>query len=232
MRRVLRLLCVGWLPPYLSPSGAGLCLGSRVLEEPRHAVEGDPTPGRRLCRCPVVTLLSAWLNPLSLWGLRCAGDRSGHGPQASRQLTGHGPGHDRGVCASCPEASVPFTEAPLGVPPDVLDDCGVGVEAPWHMSAGFRGRARGPGAFAEAAAGMGGARCGNRLLAAWLPGGVCGGAQAQTCHPCSWGSNPGQGPHCRSQGDGPRALHATQGRQRLDHRGHTPGVPVLVAFVR
>src|SRR5215510_9363944 len=31
MRRLILLISVGWLPPYLPPSGACLCLGSSVL---------------------------------------------------------------------------------------------------------------------------------------------------------------------------------------------------------
>ena len=100
MRRLILLISVGWLPPSLRPSGAGLCRGSSVLSQPLNAVEGDTTPGLRLCQYTLVTLLSSWLNPLSLSGLRCYGDLSGHGPHASSQLTGNGPGHDMGVFAS------------------------------------------------------------------------------------------------------------------------------------
>ena len=34
MRRLILLISVGWLPPYLRPSGACLTLGSRVLYQP------------------------------------------------------------------------------------------------------------------------------------------------------------------------------------------------------
>src|SRR6266545_2110855 len=47
MRRLILRLSVGWVPPYLPPSGACLRLGSSVLSQPLHAVEGDTTPGRR-----------------------------------------------------------------------------------------------------------------------------------------------------------------------------------------
>src|SRR5919109_31206 len=56
MRRLLLLLSVGWLPPSLPPSGACLCLGSSVLSQPLNAVEGDTTPGLRLCRCTLGNL--------------------------------------------------------------------------------------------------------------------------------------------------------------------------------
>jgi hypothetical protein len=56
-RRVLLLLSVGWLPPYVHPSGAGLCLGSSVLYQPLNAAEGYTTPGLRLFRCTLAHLL-------------------------------------------------------------------------------------------------------------------------------------------------------------------------------
>jgi hypothetical protein len=68
MRRLILLLAVGWLPPSLRPSGACLTRGARVLSQPLHAAEGDTPPGRRLCRCTWVHLLSAWWNPLALLG--------------------------------------------------------------------------------------------------------------------------------------------------------------------
>jgi len=43
------LLSVGWLPPSVRPSGAGLALGTRSLDKPLNAAEGDTTPGLRFC---------------------------------------------------------------------------------------------------------------------------------------------------------------------------------------
>jgi len=91
------------------------------------------------------------------------------------------------------------------------------------MSADLRGRARGPGACAEAASGMGGARCGQRSLSALLPrGGGCG-DQAHAWPPCSRGITSGQSTPGRPQGYGHRAWPATHGLQSLDHRGQPPG---------
>jgi hypothetical protein len=39
-RRVIRLLSVGWVPPSLPPSGAGLALGTSLLYKPLNAAEG------------------------------------------------------------------------------------------------------------------------------------------------------------------------------------------------
>jgi hypothetical protein len=51
MRRLILLLSVGWVPPYLLPSGACLTLGMSILYKPPHAAEGYPTPGLRLFQC-------------------------------------------------------------------------------------------------------------------------------------------------------------------------------------
>jgi hypothetical protein len=55
MRRVIRLLSVGGVPPYLGPAGACLTLGSRMPEGSPNAVEGYTTPGLRLFPCPQET---------------------------------------------------------------------------------------------------------------------------------------------------------------------------------
>jgi hypothetical protein len=51
MRRLILLISVGWVPPYLRPSGACLTLGSSVLSKPPNAAEGYTTPGLRLFPC-------------------------------------------------------------------------------------------------------------------------------------------------------------------------------------
>jgi hypothetical protein len=51
MRRLILLLSVGWLPPYLHPSGACLTLGTSILYQPPNAAEGYAKPGPRLFRC-------------------------------------------------------------------------------------------------------------------------------------------------------------------------------------
>jgi hypothetical protein len=53
IRRLILLLSVGWLPPYLLPSDACLTPGSSVLYQPHNAAEGYTKPGRRLFRCTV-----------------------------------------------------------------------------------------------------------------------------------------------------------------------------------
>jgi hypothetical protein len=51
IRRLILLLSVGYIPPYLHPSGACLNLGASILYKPHNAAEGSTTPGLRLFRC-------------------------------------------------------------------------------------------------------------------------------------------------------------------------------------
>jgi hypothetical protein len=51
MRRLILLISVDWVPPYLSPSGACLTLGSSILYQPQNAAEDYTTPGLRLFQC-------------------------------------------------------------------------------------------------------------------------------------------------------------------------------------
>jgi len=48
MRRLILLISVGWLPPYLHPSGACLCLGTSIPYGALNAIEGYAKPGLRL----------------------------------------------------------------------------------------------------------------------------------------------------------------------------------------
>ena len=91
-----------------------------------------------------------------------------HGPQASYQLTGNGPGDHMGVLPSCPEASGALTPPALGFPTDVLDDLREFFPSQLQVSTDFCGRARGPGAFDQSLAGMGVTGCGHRPLPASL----------------------------------------------------------------
>jgi len=45
---LILLLSVGWVPPYLHPSGACLALGTSILYKPLNAAEGYTKPGLRL----------------------------------------------------------------------------------------------------------------------------------------------------------------------------------------
>jgi hypothetical protein len=52
MRRLIMLISVGWLPPYLCPSGAFLDLGTSVCFRLLTFTRITPKPGLRLCPWP------------------------------------------------------------------------------------------------------------------------------------------------------------------------------------
>jgi hypothetical protein len=227
----------GLAPPSLPPSGACLCLGSRVLYQPLHAVEGYTTPGLRLCRCPLGNLRRSWWHLPSLSGLRYDGDLSGKSPHASRQLTGHGHGHNIGVFASCHEAPGTVTQPHWRFPTDVLDACGWCCEAQWHMSADFRGIAIGPGAFDQGTVGLALASRGDASLVASLSRRGCRGGEAQGVQQRSPVLTPGEVAACGPGGTAPvygtprRAWSAsTTGRAARSAPGRcvlVPDVPVV-----
>src|SRR6266851_2229769 len=56
IRRLILLLSVGWVPPYLHPSGACLNLGTSIPVGSLNAAEGYTKPGLRLFSCTLVHL--------------------------------------------------------------------------------------------------------------------------------------------------------------------------------
>jgi hypothetical protein len=74
--------------------------------------------------------------------------------------------------ASGHEAAGACTEPARGLPPAVLDHLGSFFESQLPMSADRGGLARGPGACAQDAAGMGVVGLGHRSLAAWCTAGI------------------------------------------------------------
>ena len=59
-RRLILLLSVGWVPPYLHPSGACLNRGTSIPVGSLNAAEGYTKPGLRLFSCTLANLLN-WL---------------------------------------------------------------------------------------------------------------------------------------------------------------------------
>lgn len=136
-----------------------------------------------------------------------------------------------GMCASCHESSVPFTQSDLGFPPDGLDHFGWFFQSQLHMAADLGGITGGPGAFAQDASGRGVARLGDRSLAALFARRLVRGDQAQKLHQFPWTLKTGEITHFRHQGDSHREWHPTQSLEGLDHGGQTSGFDVLAQFL-
>ena len=69
MRRLLLLISVGWLPPYLPPSGACLTLGSSMPEGSLNAIEGYTKTGAASLPMHVGNLLNYSCNRDRSFGL-------------------------------------------------------------------------------------------------------------------------------------------------------------------
>jgi hypothetical protein len=231
MRRLSLLLSVGWVPPDWRPSGACLCLGSRVLSQPPNAAEGDTTPGRRLFPCPEAAFGVMGDGARGFLVLRWDRDLLGHGPDDSHQRTRHGDRDHVSMCAACAAASVALAQAHLGVPAHVLDALGRCFQPPLQVSPDFGWVAGRPGACHARAPGLGVAGCGDRALATPLPRGLFRGEEAQEFHECSGGIKAGEVATFGHGGDGHGTLPPPQGLQRVDHRVETPGVDLLVECV-
>jgi hypothetical protein len=159
-RRLILLISVGWVPPYLCPSGARLTLGSSLLYQPRNAAQGDPTPGLRLFRFTLVNLselnASAWcVLSRAVLVSRDDGHLFGIGPHEAHQLTGNGHGDHIGMFAAGHESPVTFTEPHLGLATDVLDHFGLCFQSQLQVTADLRRIPVRPGAFHKSPTGMG-----------------------------------------------------------------------------
>src|SRR5215831_1201883 len=98
---------------------------------PRHAPEGAPTPGRRLCRCTSDTFGVRGAGARAPGACGCDRNLCGQRPHPAGKRTGTGPGDDGGVLAACPQAPGALPAPDLGLPTDVREDLGLVCQAPW-----------------------------------------------------------------------------------------------------
>jgi hypothetical protein len=130
-----------------------------------------------------------------------------------------------GLCASGAPSALALTTPHLGLPADGLDDVGRVCPSALAGSADVRGVARGPGAFAQDATRLGGARCGERIVPPPLSTRVCRGGQAAVWPQRGGVIDAGEVPQRRDQRDGHRALSPASGLKRLDARVPAPRGP-------
>ena len=221
-RRWIRLISVDGFPPSLRPSGAGLALGTRVCCSLCTPSRAPPHRGR-----------------VSSDGRRNASEHSGHASHGlccgcQRHFLGHSPQKRPGVPArwprplgwggsrgrsSCRERVHRRTWA---CPTHVLDGLRHLLQAQVEMPPDCGRGARGPGAFAQGPAGMGGPRLGEAALAAPLASEVCRRGEAQRVHQRSGGIAPGEVAACGHRGHRHRALHPAPGLEGFDHGSETP----------
>ena len=170
MRRLILLLSVGWLPPYLHPSGACLCLGTRMpYGSQRH--RGLHQTGAAPLPMHVTMVLTQGLGFARCHLLRFNVDLFGDRPDEPDQLPRHPYHHLVGMLASGDELSVAFAQAHLGFPTEVLQPLGFLLQSQLQMAAHFGRVAIGPGPFDPHATGMGMARLGDSALTTPFPTG-------------------------------------------------------------
>src|SRR5919109_1911549 len=133
------------------------------------------------------------------------------------------------MCAACEQSSIALAQSDLGCPTAVLNGLGWGVESAWQLPADRGGIAVGPGAFAQGAAGLGVAGCGQGALSASLTRGILRRHQAQALHALSGVMEAGEVAPCRHRGHRHRALYAAPRLQRRDDRGQPPGFDLFLA---
>jgi len=168
-RRLLRLLCVGWLPPSWRPSGAGLALGTRVwcrlftpsrVTPNRGGVSGDAQAQPRDHR-------RCMLNGRALCRQRAL---LGHGRHTRTQCPRDGDNDRVGLLPAGAARSGAVAEASLRLPTAIVDRLGSLRQAAVQRPAACGGGARGPGAVDQGPAGRALARLGGCLpVGAALP---------------------------------------------------------------
>jgi len=85
-RRLILLLSVGWVPPYLHPSGACLSLGTSILIQASERRRGLHRTGAASFPMHVGNLPRSGL----ISTLRCQRNLLGNGPHETCQFTGNG----------------------------------------------------------------------------------------------------------------------------------------------
>jgi hypothetical protein len=160
----------GWGPPCLASVGGLPQARAASPWRPPNAAEGSPTPGRRLCHGPwgsgtaVAFTRRGWAVsgvPGPCWAM--APSKARHARALATTTCGAcGPGARRG--------RERWQRRPWAGP---LVAGRALCQAPLAVTLALGWRAVRPGACAEHAAGMGGARCDHGPLSALRPGGVC-----------------------------------------------------------
>jgi hypothetical protein len=122
-RRLLLLLSVDWVPPYLRPSGACLALGTRVCFSLLTPSRVAPNRGRAATDGRSKPSENSWwtFHGRALWRQR---DLLGNGPHKRTQFPRDGDDHLVGIFPSGAQLSVAFAQSYLGLPTDILDRLG------------------------------------------------------------------------------------------------------------
>jgi hypothetical protein len=123
-RRLRTLLSVDWRPPYLCPSGTGLGLGPRVSCSRLTPTRVVPHRGYASSDKRFQPIFPLRERTSVMRCLRREGNFSGNSPHKGDQFSCNRHYDLIGILAARHELSIPFAEADLRPPTDVLDGFG------------------------------------------------------------------------------------------------------------
>jgi hypothetical protein len=167
-RRLILLRSVGWLPPALRPSGAGLARGTRGCVRLFTPSRVAPHRGGVSADAPATPRDHGWRTVKGAfygvsgpaWALAPLKARPPQGTQGARA----GAAPLGGLFPSGAALSGACTESYLGLPTDSLARLGPLLQASWQLPAACGRGARGPGPFPQSTAGLAVARLGATSL--------------------------------------------------------------------
>ena len=201
------LIFVGWLPPYLRPSGACLDLGTRVcfslltpsrVAPNRGCVSSDERSKPR----------ADGFRAFNGLGLGSQGYLPGNSPYKRTQFPCDGDNHLVGVFPAADQPPIAFAQPHLGLPTDILKRFRQRFEAQLEMAADLGRIAVRPGPFDQHPPGMGVARLGDASLATSVSTGVFRGDETEITHELSRVVKTGEVAQFRHEGDGHGELDA------------------------
>jgi hypothetical protein len=152
-------------------------------------------------------------------GLRREGNFPGHSPHTGDQFSRHRHHGLIGVRAASHELSIPFAQADLRLPTEVLDGFGPWFESPLEMATDPRWIAVRPCTFNQGPAGMMIAGLGEAPLGALWATGIFRGRQAQIAHQRFGVGNAREVSSFGNGRDRHGELYTPQGLEGLDYWG-------------
>ena len=160
--------------------------------------------------------------------LRREGNFPGNGPHQGHQCS-RNRHHDLiGVLAARHELSIPFAQADLRLPTEVLDGFGPLFQPQLEMATDLRRIAVRPRPFNQGPAGMAMTGLGDAPLGAPWATGICRGRQAQITHQLFGVGHAREVSPFGDGRDGHGELYPPQSLEGLDHWGEAPGFDPLL----
>jgi hypothetical protein len=205
------LISVGWVPPDVCPSGAGLGRGARGCFSLFTRTRMTPNRGcassnrHRDLGVPLREGTSALVR------LGGQGNRLGNRPHEGNQFACDGHHTQGGIFTASGQFSIALTQPHVGSPTNILAGVGELFQAPLEMTTDLGRRAVRPGTFDPDPTGMAMARFGEAALMPPLATGVLRREQSHLTHEVSGVIEPGEVAQFCHDRDGHGELDTTEG---------------------